>query len=77
MVVSDTSVELQAGGHPSVTLARLEDQQAAEELRELLFRMADALVQHGDTCLCLIKEKKNKTLLLFLKVGSDRVKPSF
>lgn len=48
--VSDGSVELHAGGHLSATLPRLEDQQAAVELRELLFRMADALAQHGGTC---------------------------
>lgn len=50
VVVSDGGVELHAGDHLSATLPRLEDQQAAVELRELLFRMADALAQHGATC---------------------------
>ncbi|XP_075902998.1 protein PAXX [Nelusetta ayraudi] len=50
VVVSDGSVELHAGGHLSATLPRLEDQQGAAELRELLFRMADALAEHGATC---------------------------
>lgn len=50
VVVSDGSVELHAGGHLSATLPRLEDEQGAAELRELLFRMADALAEHGATC---------------------------
>lgn len=64
VVVSDGSVELHAGGRLSATLPRLEDQEAAVEIRELLFRMADALAQHGPACLflllliiCLEKEK--------------------
>lgn len=65
VVVSDGSVELHAGGHPSATLPRLEDQQAAAELRELLFRMADALAEHSATCwsfyLFKCQEKKTKT----------------
>lgn len=50
VVESDGRVELHAGDHLSVTLARLEDEQAAAEVRELLFRMADALAQHGAAC---------------------------
>ncbi|XP_070690449.1 protein PAXX isoform X2 [Pempheris klunzingeri] len=46
VVVHDTSVNVQVGpGDQSVTLSRLESQQAAAELKELLFRMADSLTR--------------------------------
>lgn len=53
VVVRDASVELHAGSSPgdlSVTLSRLEGPQAIEELKELLFRMADSLTQPGSKC---------------------------
>ncbi|XP_071337966.1 protein PAXX isoform X2 [Trachinotus anak] len=48
IVVHDSGAELQVGSGPgdlSVTLSRLESPQATEELRELLFGMADSLTQ--------------------------------
>ncbi|XP_035495608.2 protein PAXX isoform X2 [Scophthalmus maximus] len=48
VVVHDAGAELRVGSGPgalSVGLSRLEGQQAAEELRELLFRMADSIAQ--------------------------------
>ncbi|GAA6234175.1 protein PAXX [Lates japonicus] len=47
-VVHDTGAELQVGSSPddmSVNLVRLEGSKATEELKELLFRMADSLNQ--------------------------------
>lgn len=65
VAVSDGSVELHAGGHPSATLPRLEDQQAAAELRELLFRMADALAEHSATGRSLFFLNVVKTTAVF------------
>ncbi|KAG7234278.1 hypothetical protein INR49_005239 [Caranx melampygus] len=48
VVIHDSRAELQVGSSPSdlrVTLSRLECPQAAEELREILFRMVDRLTQ--------------------------------
>lgn len=47
-VVHDTGAELQVGSSPddmTVNLVRLEGSKATEELKELLFRMADSLNQ--------------------------------
>ncbi|XP_034027194.1 protein PAXX [Thalassophryne amazonica] len=62
VVVNDTSTELQMGSAPgdlSLTLPRLEVQQAAEELKDLLFRMADSLDQ-SDSGSASISRKKNQ-----------------
>ncbi|XP_008333807.1 protein PAXX [Cynoglossus semilaevis] len=48
VLVHDTEAELQVGSRPgglSMSLSRLEGPQAAEELRNLMFRMADSLTQ--------------------------------
>lgn len=65
VAVSDGSLELHAGGHPSATLPRLEDQQAAVELQELLFRMADALAEHSATCRSFFLLNVVKTTAVF------------
>lgn len=50
-MVHDTCVELGAGpDDPTVTLSRLEAPQASEELKELLFRMAESLSQSERNC---------------------------
>lgn len=48
VVVHDSRAELQVGSSPNdlrVTMSRLKCPQAAEELREILFKMADHLSQ--------------------------------
>ncbi|XP_029296096.1 protein PAXX isoform X2 [Cottoperca gobio] len=51
VVVQDSSAELHVSSSPvQVTLSRLEGHQAAKELKELLFRMADSLTQADSKC---------------------------
>lgn len=53
VVLHDSSAELHVGPSPadlSVTLLRLDGPQATEELKELLFRMADSLAQADSKC---------------------------
>lgn len=57
VVLLDGSAELRVGpGDLSVTLSKLEGPQATEELRELLFRMADSLTRF---------DSKSKSLICF------------
>ena len=51
--VQDTSAELHVSSSPadlSVTLSRLDGPQATQELKELLFTMADRLTQPHGKC---------------------------